>query len=84
MATFLGLSAVIIFLNHLHLSVSSAGLLKIYKLHIYESAGSYISKLLAKLICLPNSKPPGNQVRLENLHESVQCIMWGEGHKKKY
>jgi hypothetical protein len=42
---------------------------------IYESAGSYISKLLAKLNCLPDSKPPGNQVRLENLSESVQCIM---------
>jgi hypothetical protein len=38
-----------------------------------------ISKPPAKFDRLHYSKPPGNQVSLENTHESVKCIMVGKG-----
>jgi hypothetical protein len=50
-------------------------ILKLY-MNIYESACGYITKPPAKFNWMNNSKPPGNQVRLENRMNLLSTCSW--------
>ncbi len=49
-------------------------------MYIYIKNYILLFKIYIYIFCNgpDNSKQPGNQVRLENLHESVQCVMCGK------